>query len=106
MVTARIGNELILAALINCLHEVVKKEGLRQLITSEHIEQLFYQGILLPLCESSKDELSMFQQDEIEYVRRQEDLSCFLLRRAILDLISAATNHLVFNGKSELMRMV
>lgn len=48
----------------------------------------------------------MFQHDEIEYVRRQEDLTCFIIRRAILDLIEISVNHLAFDGKAELMRMV
>lgn len=76
------------------------------MVTSEHIENLFYRGTLLPLCESTKDELHMFQNDGIEYVRRQEDLSCFVVRKAVMGLIETASNSLVFNGKSELMRMV
>jgi hypothetical protein len=60
----------------------------------------------LPLCESSRDELNLFAGDEVEYVRRQDDLTCYPIRRAVLDLIEMSVNFLSFNGKAELMRMV
>ena len=62
------------------------------MVTSEQIENLFYNGSLLPLCESSEQELNIFQKDETEYVRRQEDLSCYSLRKAVLELLQVHYN--------------
>jgi hypothetical protein len=66
---------------------VVKKPHLRELFTNQHCEVLLYGNCLLPLCQSSNTELSLFKEDPIEYVHRGEDLTCEPLRRSILDLI-------------------
>jgi len=39
----------------------------------------------------------MFSNDEIEYVRRQDDLSCYPVRRAVEDLVEMSVNYLTFN---------
>lgn len=60
LITVRVGDEETLTSLVDCVHDVVKHEGLRYLVTNEHIENLFYRGVLLPLCESNKEEIRLF----------------------------------------------
>lgn len=39
-------------------------------------------------------------------MRRQDDLTCFPVRRATLDLVAMAAATLSYNGKPEIMRLV
>lgn len=100
------GNESIMSSLVCCLHEAVQKNDLRPLFTQEHSQGLFYGNCLLPMCQSTPDEMLLFKNDPIEYVRRQEDLSCYLVRRAVLDLVEVSASVLYFGDKSEMMRLV
>ena len=65
------GNEAILSSLVNCLFETVDKASLRPLFTQEHSQGLFYGNCLLPMCQSTTDEMMLFKNEPIEYVRRQ-----------------------------------
>lgn len=76
LIGERKGNEEIMSTLIYCLYEVVKKDYLRVLFTSRHCEVLLYENCLLPLCQSSSNELALFKDDPVEYVNREEDLTC------------------------------
>lgn len=70
LVVARGGGDDFLATLVNCLHEVVKQDRLRELVGEQDWGQLVYGGVLLPLCQPSAEERSLFINDPIEYVRR------------------------------------
>lgn len=94
------------STLVNCLYEVVKWPVLRVLFTSQHCDVLLYGNTLLPLCQSTPQELTIFRDEPNEYVLRSEDLSCAPLRRAILDLVESVADALSFGGKSEMLRMV
>lgn len=106
LIGERKGNAEIMSTLLYCLYEVVKKEYLRVLFTSRHCEVLLYENCLLPLCQSSPAELALFKDDPVEYVNREEDLTCEPLRRSVLDLVSIVADVLSFNGKSEMIRLV
>jgi hypothetical protein len=66
---------------------VVKQTALRPLFSSQHCEVLFYGNCLLPLCQASPQEATLFRDDPVEFVHRGEDLTCSPLRRAVLDLV-------------------
>ena len=99
LIGQRKGNEEVMTNLVNCLYQTVKQPLLRPLFTNTHCEVLLYGNCLLPLCQSSEQQLALFRDDPVEFVHRAEDLTCESLRRAVLDLIEMAASCLTFDGK-------
>ncbi len=56
--------------------------------------------------QSTSEEMSLFMNDSLEYLRRDEDLTCYSFRRMALDLIKSIMTNLNYGGKSELIKFV
>ena len=56
--------------------------------------------------EVSSEEINLFKNDSLEYIRMEEDISCYRFRRMALDLIAALMINTNYEGKSQLIKIV
>lgn len=70
-----------------------------------HCEAMIYQH-LIPFMESTSEEANLFKTDSLEYLRMEEDISCYRFRRMALDLIASLMVHTNYEGKSQLIKLV
>lgn len=95
----------ITANIVTCIYNIVKNEKTRPLVEQSHCDAIIYQ-YLLPFMQSTAEELALFSQETLEYIRRDEDISCYTLRRNSLDLIKSLMVNTYYVEKSELIKFV
>lgn len=50
--------------------------------------------------EATAEEHELFMSDGLEYIRREDDLTCYPLRRMALDMLKSIVVNLHFGNKS------